>query len=104
MHILYVLQKQKLFFCGFWWYNLAYFVGAVGSLLAEGDRVRVEKDGKIEQAHQFCVSKRLPGDLSHAVLTHTKYHCQHNFMFDEMKVLETLPTYLRFCLFVYTLC
>ena len=73
----------------------AYFVGAVGTLLADGDRVRTEKNEKIEQAHQFCVSKHLPKDLSHAIMTHTKYHCKNNYLFDEMGVLSNLPVYLR---------
>ena len=74
----------------------AYLVGALGALLADGDRVKLEVSEKIEQAHQFCVSKKLPHDLAHAVLTHTKYHCKHNFLFDEMKILNTLPSHLRY--------
>ena len=68
----------------------------VGSLLAEGDRVRTERNEKVEQAQQFCAAKKLPKDLAHAVVTHTKYHCKHNFLFDEMMVLENLPSYLRY--------
>ena len=74
----------------------AYFIGAVGSLLAEGDRVRAERNEKVEQAQQFCAAKKLPKDLAHAIVTHTKYHCKHNFLFDEMMVLENLPSYLRY--------
>ena len=74
----------------------AYFVGAVGSLLADGDRVRAEQNEKIEQAQQFCAAKKFPKDLSHAVITHTKYHCKHNFLFDEATILSHLPTYLKY--------
>ena len=73
----------------------AYFVGAVGTLLADGDRIRAERNQKIEEAQQFCVSKKLPKDLSHAIITHTKYHCKHNYLFDESSVLQCLPLYLR---------
>ena len=73
----------------------AYFIGAVSSLLAEGDRVRAERLEKIEQAQQFCASKKIPKELSHAIITHTQYHCKHNFLFDEMMVLDNLPPYLR---------
>ena len=83
---------------------LAYFIGAVGTLLADGDRIRGEKNQKIEEAQQFCVSKKLPKDLSHAIITHTKYHCKNNYLFDENMVLSCLPSYLRFvCLFLFCL-
>ena len=78
--------------------NIAYFIGAVGSLLAEGDRMRIERNENVERAQQFCAAKKLPKDLAHAVLTHTKYHCKHNFLFDEMMVLDNLPSYLRYVL------
>ena len=75
---------------------------AVSTLLADGDRVRMERDLKVEQAQQFCLFKRLPKDLSHAIITHTKYHCKNNFLFDEHSVLNNLPTYLKFSrMFVY---
>ena len=73
-----------------------YVVSAVGTLLADGDRVRSEQNERIEQANHFCASKRLPKDLAHAVITHTKYHCKYNFLFDEMIVLSYLPRHLRY--------
>ena len=82
----------------------AYFIGAVSSLLAEGDRVRAERLEKIEQAQQFCGAKKIPKELAHAILTHTKYYCKHNFLFDEMTVLDNLPSYLRYEKIVYFLC
>ena len=73
----------------------AFLIGAVGSLLADGDRVRVKSNEQIDQAYQFCISKNLPKDLTHAIITHTRYHCKNNFMFDEMSVLDNLPEYLQ---------
>ena len=77
----------------------AYFIGAVSGLLVDGDRVRAELSEKVEKAQQFCLFKKLPSDLSHAIITHTKYHCKNNFMFDEMSILNNLPTHLRFVFF-----
>lgn len=74
-----------------------YFIGAVvTSMIADGDKTVTEKNTKIEQAQQFCFSKQLPADLSHAIMTHIKYHCQHNYLFDESSVLQCLPSYLRY--------
>ena len=83
---------------------LAYFIGMVSSLLAECDRVRAERLEKNEQAQQFCGPKKITKELAHAILTHTKYYCRHNFLFHEMTVLDNLPSYLRYAKIVYFLC
>ena len=79
----------------------AYFIGAVGGLLVDGDRVRAQLQEKVDQAHQFCLFKKLPSDLSHAIITHTKYHCKNNFMFDEMSILNNLPRHLKSDVSIY---
>ena len=73
----------------------AYFVGAVGELLAEGDRHHAEMEDKMQHAHTFCINKQLPKELTRTVIAHMKYYCRHNYLFDEQSVLGCLPDFLQ---------
>ena len=73
----------------------AYFIGAVSSLVTEGDQIKTVRQEKLEQTQAFCEHKKLPSDLSRAIIAHTKYHWNHNFLFDSNQVIENLPSYLR---------
>ena len=75
----------------------AYFIGAINSLVAEGDMVRNEKIRRIEQAQAFCFAKRLSPKLTKVILSHTKYHWDQNYVFDDdIGLLESLPIRIRF--------
>ncbi len=72
-----------------------YFVGTITSLIVEGDKVSSTIISKVEDAQHFCQQKQLPRDMTLAVLTHTRYHCQQNYVLgDESDVLNCLPSYL----------
>ena len=49
----------------------------------------------MEEAQHFCDKKKLPQEMARAVLTHTRYHCNYNCIFDEQSVLNNLPPYLQ---------
>eukprot|EP01083_Nonionella_stella_P081253 223714_1 len=73
----------------------AYFIGAVGSLVADGDRVKCAQIQKVEEAQAFCTAKKLPAPVAHALMSHAKYHWERNFVFDDLDVMNALPGYLR---------
>ena len=73
----------------------AYFLGAVSSLVSEGDAIKSRKRDKLEQTQAFCEHKHLPPDLSRAIMAHSKYHWNHNFLFDSQEVCANLPKHLR---------
>ena len=74
----------------------AYFIGAVSSLVTEGDQITTEKQERLERTQAFCEHKRLPNDLSRAIIAHSKYHWNHNFLFNSKEIIECLPSYLRY--------
>ena len=43
----------------------------------------------------FCDHKKLPRELSRAILTHIRYHCGYNYVFDENDLISSLPPYLQ---------
>eukprot|EP01083_Nonionella_stella_P290192 987500_1 len=79
-----------------------YFVGTITSLITEGDKVSSSIMNKLEDAQHFCQQKKLPSNMSRAVLTHTRYHCNHNYVLgDEQDVLSNLPSYLAMDVSLY---
>ena len=73
----------------------AYFIGVLTSLVTEGDRIKGFEIAKIEEAQAFCDNKRLPQELTRAVLTHVRYHCNYNYVFDNDETVAMLPPYLQ---------
>eukprot|EP01083_Nonionella_stella_P131742 400458_1 len=73
----------------------AYFIGTLTTLLGEGDGISSYKLHRMEAAQHFCERKKLPPEMAQAILTHTRYHCNYNYVFDEKEVLNTLPPYLQ---------
>ena len=51
----------------------AYFVGTLTSLITEGDRIKGVEIQKLEEAQAFCDQKKLPRELSRAILTHIRF-------------------------------
>ncbi len=49
----------------------------------------------MEEAQSFCDKKKLPRELTRAILTHVRYHCNYNYVFDENELLNMLPEYLQ---------
>ena len=74
---------------------MAYFIGNVTSLITEGDRIQSVKLQKLEEAKSFIDQKKLSRDLSRAILTHIRYHCRYNYVFDEGDLISSLPPNLR---------
>lgn len=74
---------------------VAYFIGNITSLVTEGDRIKAVKVQKMEEAQAFCDHKKLPRELARAILSHIRYHCGYNYVFDEADLIETLPPYLQ---------
>eukprot|EP01083_Nonionella_stella_P129893 394146_1 len=73
----------------------AYFIGTLTSLITEGDRIKSVQISKLEEAQAFCDQKKLPRELSRAVLTHIRYHFGYNYVFDSDELIESLPPYLQ---------
>eukprot|EP01083_Nonionella_stella_P144861 453033_1 len=73
----------------------AYFVGTLTVLITEGDKIKSFELEKLEEAQSFCERKKLPKELTRAILTHIRYHCTYNFIFDESELLNILPAYLQ---------
>eukprot|EP01083_Nonionella_stella_P098054 275654_1 len=73
----------------------AYFIGTLTVLITEGDKVKAYEIEKLEEAQLFCEQKKLPKELTHAICTHIRYHCQYNYTFDESELLGLLPSYLQ---------
>eukprot|EP01083_Nonionella_stella_P078911 216231_1 len=73
----------------------AYFVGTLTVYITEGDKVQSFRSDKLEEAQSFCEKKKLPKELTRAVLTHIRYHCTYNYVFDEGELLSLLPAYLQ---------
>jgi len=73
----------------------AYFIGTLTSLITEGDRIKSVELQKLEEAQAFCDMHKLPRELSRAILTHIRYHCGYNYVFDENDLFESLPPYLQ---------
>merc|ERR1711971_52108 len=68
----------------------AYFLGSITIMVMEGDAVHSYVEDQLEAAQHFCDQKTLPPLMRQAILTHTKYHCRNNYVFDEEAVLEHL--------------
>ena len=73
----------------------AYFIGTLTVLITEGDKVKSYKLEKLEEAQHFVDHHRLPKELQRAILTHTRYHCNYNFVFDENEIISNLPLHLQ---------
>eukprot|EP01083_Nonionella_stella_P029364 80845_1 len=73
----------------------AYFVGTLTVFITEGDKIKSFQSDKLEEAQSFCEKKKLPKELTRAVLTHIRYHCTYNYVFDENELLSLLPAYLQ---------
>eukprot|EP01084_Bolivina_argentea_P160057 278753_1 len=74
----------------------AYLIGAVGSLVAEGDRARSVREQKFEEAQAFCASKNLPPILSRKIITHISYFWKKNFIYDDFEILQSLPFTIQY--------
>ena len=74
---------------------MAYFIGTINSLILDGDRTQSVQLQKVEEAQAFCDQKRLSADLSRAIVTHIRYHCHYNFVFDENDLMSSLPPNLQ---------
>ena len=64
-------------------------------LITEGDKDRAYEKERLEEAQSFCDMKKLPKELTRAILTHIKYHCQYNYVFNDNDLLQSLPPYLQ---------
>eukprot|EP01084_Bolivina_argentea_P255386 429527_1 len=73
----------------------AYFIGTLTALITEGDKIKSYELEKLEEAQSFCEKKKLPKELTRAILTHIRYHCNYNYVFDESELLNMLPSYLQ---------
>ena len=73
----------------------AYFVGTLTVLITEGDKIKSYELEKLEEAQSFCEKKKLPKELTRAILTHIRYHCNYNYVFDESELISSLPPYLQ---------
>ena len=73
----------------------AYFVGTLTALITEGDKIEQYQLEKLEEAQSFCEKKKLPKELTRAILSHIRYHCRYNYVFDEAEMLSILPSYLQ---------
>eukprot|EP01083_Nonionella_stella_P082929 229099_1 len=73
----------------------AYLVGTLTALVAEGDRKRAYEIDKVEEAQTFCSHYRFDRELTRKVLTHIRYFCHYNFVFDAEEILTSLPPFLQ---------
>eukprot|EP01083_Nonionella_stella_P217282 780205_1 len=73
----------------------SYFIGTLTVLITEGDKVKAFQLDRLGEAQNFCSKKKLPPELTRAILTHTRYHCENNFVFDEDTIVHTLPLHLQ---------
>eukprot|EP01084_Bolivina_argentea_P146242 256137_1 len=74
----------------------SYFISALAVIITEGDRIKSYSIEKLEEAREFCRKKKLPKELRRAVLTHIRYHCNYNYVFDEDELMDLLPPYLKY--------
>eukprot|EP01084_Bolivina_argentea_P146243 256141_1 len=74
----------------------SYFIGALAVIITEGDRIKSFSTEKLEEAQEFVEKKKLPKELARAVLTHIRYHCNYNYVFDEQELMDLLPPYLKY--------
>ena len=79
----------------------AYFISTLTNLISEGDKISSYESDKLEEAHSFCQRKKLPKEMTHAILTHIRYHCSYNYLFDESELLNILPAYLQHDIHAY---
>eukprot|EP01083_Nonionella_stella_P217283 780208_1 len=73
----------------------SYFIGTLTVLITEGDKEKAYKLDRLEEAQNFCEKKKLPQELARMILTHTRYHCENNYVFDEDAIVQTLPPHLQ---------
>ncbi len=66
----------------------AYFVGTLTVLITEGDKIKSYELEKLEEAQSFCEKKKLPKELTRGILTHIRYHCTYNYVFDGMYYIK----------------
>lgn len=70
---------------------MAYFIGNVSSLVMEGDRTDTYLRDRLDDATAFCDKKNLPPELTRAILQHILYHVEHNYVFEEQCLIDSLP-------------
>ena len=73
----------------------AYFIGVLTTLLEEGDKVRMYELERVEEAQLFCAHHRLPRQLARAIVSHIRYYCNYNYVFDHERIMASIPTYLQ---------
>eukprot|EP01084_Bolivina_argentea_P042591 78536_1 len=73
---------------------LSYFIGTLSSMISQGNRENHEREIIIQEAQYFCDRNELPKKMTRAILSHVKYHCKYNTIFDENRVLNIIPTHL----------
>ena len=73
-----------------------YFLDTIRNLVSNHDDDKAQIRSKLEKAKKFCQMKKLPSDLSFAVIAHTKYHLKNNLASDDaMDILNNLPKHLK---------
>lgn len=50
---------------------------------------------RVEEAQLFCAHHRLPRRLSRAIVSHIRYYCNYNYVFDHERIMASIPTYLQ---------
>eukprot|EP01084_Bolivina_argentea_P127349 225237_1 len=73
----------------------AYFIGTLTTWVAEGDRVRGFEMQKVEEAQAFCRHHKFDRELTRTILTHVRYYCNYNFVFDNQDIIPLLPPFLQ---------
>merc|ERR1719295_1183284 len=74
---------------------VSYFIGNVSSLVMEGDRSDIFLRDRLDDATAFCDQKKLPRDLTRAILKHIVYHVDNNYVFEEDELIASLPPHLQ---------
>jgi len=73
----------------------AYFIGVLTTLFEHGDKVKMFELERVEEAQFFCEHHRLPRPLTMAIISHVRYYCNYNYVFNDHTILSSLPTYLQ---------
>ena len=75
----------------------AYFIGAIGMLIANDNLIENEKLRRMEKAAAFCASKRLSSVLTKAIVFHTENYFETTYAFgDERELLNILPVRIKY--------
>eukprot|EP01084_Bolivina_argentea_P255387 429528_1 len=73
----------------------SYFIGTLTVLITDGDKDKAYESARLHEAQSFCEIKKLPKELTRAILTHVRYHCQYNYVFNSNDLIKSLPPYLQ---------